>query len=231
MKHLNLFETEYEYINSNIEFPNISLTIDTNTVHLKEEDIVIMTSDSNPIAMEICYNQGWAANPDFMLKSEAEAVTDIGTAFAYGNSSYGYGGQTAGSLTTFHELKYFTSLTEIKEGAFSGNENLKEISIPKNVEKICYYAFAITTEWISNISLKETKGIEKIYFYSKEMPILSNYDLDKANATYAEYVLKDFNINCDVFYPKNGVYYDSLENEVTSWNYYVPNINWTFNEF
>lgn len=231
MENLRFFETEDDYKNASIKYPNVSLIIDTNTVYMKDEDIVIMTSDSNPIAMEICYNQGWAANPDFMLKSEAEAVTDIGTAFAYGNSSYGYGGQTAGSLTTFHELKYFTSLTVIPEGAFSGNEKLKEISIPKNIEMIEDYAFSITEESVSDIKLNETKGIEKIYFYSKELPLLTSYAGSKENTGYAYIVLKDFNINCDVFYPKNGVYYDSLEYRVNSWNYYVPNINWTFNEF
>ncbi len=209
MKHLNLFETEYDYINSNIEFPNVSFTIDTNTVHLKEEDIVIMTSDSNPIAMEICYNQGWAANPDFMLKSEAEAVTNIGTAFAYGNSSYGYGGQTVGSLTTFHELKYFTSLTTLENGAFYGNTALKEISIPENIKLIKADALGDCNDYSNEVK------INKIYFYPVEAPYLTfEYSY------YTTYVISMLNKNNGtLYYPKNGLNYDRYESSLSNWTF------------
>lgn len=204
MKHLNLFETEYEYINSNIEFPNVSLTIDTNTVHMKEEDIVIMTSDSNPVAMEICYNQGWATNPDFMLKSEAEAVTDIGTAFSYGSSSYSYGGQTIGSLTTFHELKYFTSLTFITHSAFAGNISLKEISLPSSLTNLGDNIF------------DKCSSIEKIYTYAINQPFTSMWTF-----------CCEIGENGVLYYPKGSDYSTWISNG----HCYLGYLGWVSQEF
>jgi hypothetical protein len=36
-------------------------------VRMPEWEIII-TSESNPVVMNVCYNQGWAANPDYMTK-------------------------------------------------------------------------------------------------------------------------------------------------------------------
>ena len=72
-------------------------------------DEIIMTSQSNPSVMAICYAQGWAAHADFMTKREAEAVTSFEIAFK--NSQ----------ITTFDELVYFTSLTRLENNAFQSS--------------------------------------------------------------------------------------------------------------
>jgi hypothetical protein len=198
MKYFRYYKTENEYKNDSIPHTTVSYTVDNKKNWFYENKPIIMTSESNPIAMEICYNQGWAANPDFMLKSEAEAVTDIGTAFAYGNSSYGYGGQTVGSLTTFHELKYFTSLTTLENGAFYGNTALKEISIPENIKLIKSDALGDCTDYSNEVK------INKIYFYPVEAPYLS---FEYMYVT--TYVISMLNKNNGtLYYPKNGLNYD-----------------------
>ena len=90
----------------------------------------IMTSDSNAAAMAVCYKQGWAANADYMLRSEAAAVTDLGTAFSKNTS-----------LMNFTELQYFSGLTAIAESAFSACTFLDNIIIPQSVKSIGAHAF------------------------------------------------------------------------------------------
>ena len=79
---------------------------------------------TNPEAMAVIYAQGWSASPDYMTFSEASAVTDIGTYF-----------RNAG-LTHFMEFIHFTGVTTIKTNAFSGNNSLVSLCIPRNVTTI-----------------------------------------------------------------------------------------------
>jgi hypothetical protein len=84
-------------------------------VRMPEEEIII-TSESNPVVMSVCYNQGWAANPDYMTKREAEKVTDIGNAFAGPYSGGTYVLPEFDSdvfIKTFNELQYFTSISKL----------------------------------------------------------------------------------------------------------------------
>lgn len=85
---------------------------------------VIMTNETNPVVMSICNANAWAANAAVMLKSEAEAVTSIGTAFSNINATF-----------SFKELKYFTGLTSLAENAFA-NSNITEISLPVNINSL-----------------------------------------------------------------------------------------------
>lgn len=91
---------------------------------IPDADRVIMTSDSNPVAMQVCYQQGWALNPDFMTYAEAQAVTDIGTAFR-GNTG----------LSHFEELQYF-SITELDAYAFNGCSALASLGLPPSLTKL-----------------------------------------------------------------------------------------------
>ncbi len=91
---------------------------------IPDAERVIMTSDSNPVAMQVCYQQGWALNPDFMTYAEAQAVTDIGTAFR-GNTE----------LSHFEELQYF-SITELDAYAFSGCSALASLGLPPSLTKL-----------------------------------------------------------------------------------------------
>lgn len=85
---------------------------------------------TNPEAMAVIYAQGWSASPDYMTFSEASAVTDIGTYF-----------RNAG-LTHFMEFIRFTGVTTIKTNAFSGNNSLVSLCIPRNVTTIQNFGIA-----------------------------------------------------------------------------------------
>ena len=108
------------------------------------EDEVIMTSESNPRVMEVCYNQGWAANPDLMMKSEAMMVEDIGTAFAGrkdSSTNSSLNTENVDNIYSFDELQYFTSLQEIPDYAFKMCANLSSITLPTSVVRLGDEAF------------------------------------------------------------------------------------------
>lgn len=84
-------------------------------------DEIIMTSITNPEVLAVCYAQGWCASPDFMLKSEAEAVTSIGTAFKDNTQ-----------ITHFEELQYF-GITTLNNSAFYGCSNLRQVTLKENL--------------------------------------------------------------------------------------------------
>ena len=90
----------------------------------------LMTIETNPEVLAICYAQGWCANEKYMTYSEAAAVTSIGTVF-YNNTS----------ITHFEEFEYFTSVTSIPANGFRGCTNLEVLVIPLNVTSIGNDAF------------------------------------------------------------------------------------------
>ena len=165
MKHLKLFKTDIDYqnyINSDDCIkPNVSYTEDTDNLYYNpridlpdnppvDKNPIILTYESNPAVMDICYYQGWAASPDEMHKSEAEKVTDSGTAFqglqsntnTYGYRTYGYGSDDlTEEFTSFDEFKYFTGITSISDSAFKDCSKLTSITIPDSVTSIGSSAF------------------------------------------------------------------------------------------
>ena len=77
----------------------------------------------------ICVNN-WDTNGDGELSmAEAAAVTDIAKKFGTRN------------ITSFDELQYFTGLTELKDQAFMGAENLKSVIVPEGVTRLGNNAF------------------------------------------------------------------------------------------
>ena len=85
----------------------------------------IMTIETNPEVLAICYAQGWCANDKYMTASEAAAVTSIGTVF-YNNKN----------IKHFEEFEYFTSVTSIANNGIRNCTNLKTLVIPINVTSI-----------------------------------------------------------------------------------------------
>jgi hypothetical protein len=92
-------------------------------------DDLIVFADAN--VEDISLNL-WDSNHDGALSlEEAEAVTDLGTAF-----------QNHTEITSFNELQYFTGLASINAHAFEGCTALSEITIPETVTSIGEEAFS-----------------------------------------------------------------------------------------
>ena len=88
-------------------------------------DEIIMTSETNPEMLAVCYAQGWCANPNYMYKDEAEAVTDIGNVFRSSN------------VKSLDELVYFTGLRTIYNSAFRNMTQFSgRIYIPEGVTQV-----------------------------------------------------------------------------------------------
>ncbi len=161
MKYLKYFKTDVDYknyFNSNdFVTPNVSYVEDTNIVYYNPYDLIIMTSESNPEVMKVCYNQGWAESPNEMYASEAAKVTSIGTAFrglGNGGSDSGYSGSNISFTFSFDEFKYFTGVTSIVDGAFQ-ESNIVSITIPDSVTSIGDYAFN-TCSSLTSITISDS---------------------------------------------------------------------------
>lgn len=101
----------------NYQLSDLSSTY--NVLCLNED--VIMTRESNSVAMDICYNNGWAQDEDAMTKAEAQSVSSIGTAFSNVTTPF-----------SFNELKYFNGLTELEDSAFRSSK-ITEVTLPETI--------------------------------------------------------------------------------------------------
>lgn len=97
-------------------------------VPVKKTNPYLMTSETNPEVLAICYAQGWCASPDYMTFEEAANVTDIGTIFRETN------------IVHFDEFVYF-GVTRLSTHAFRGCTSLESIKIGENVTSILNYVF------------------------------------------------------------------------------------------
>ena len=95
---------------------------------------VIMTSVSNPIMMERCYNAfDSVINRNAMTKAQAESVTDDDIDGVFSGIA---------SEFTFNEFKYFTGITRLPSGAFGDCRRMTEITLPSTIVEIGPSAFS-----------------------------------------------------------------------------------------
>lgn len=112
------------YITAILTNYNTTVVSETIKVLILNEN-VIMTSESNPIVMEMCYQKGWTnGSPDAMRKDQAEAVTDIEDTFKNITTKF-----------SFYEFQYFTGLTSISNSAFT-NSKITTIVLPNTIQNL-----------------------------------------------------------------------------------------------
>lgn len=86
----------------------------------------------DPIAKMVCLNK-YDTNSDGQLSlSEVSSIESIDAFFF---------GEYAEAVTSFNELKFFTSLQALDYCQFEGCVNLKNITLPNNIETIGYQSF------------------------------------------------------------------------------------------
>ena len=106
----------------------------------KAEPRIIEFADAE--VKRICV-ENWDTDGDGELSyDEAAAVTTLNGVFNDQN------------IHTFDELQYFVSLTQIEEGAFFENPNLKSIVLPSSVRSVGSSAF-VNCEALENLQLPE----------------------------------------------------------------------------
>ena len=153
----------------------------THTVNLTitvTDESVLMTSTSNPEVIAICYAQGWCESPDVMYKTEAQVVTDIGTAFKGGSD--GTSPRPGARIKTFNELEEFKNIRSIPEQAFFQCSNLTEITLPINIESIGSFGLGATK--ISKIRIPN--NVTNIYYTAFDGSPIEAFEVGGANVSY-----------------------------------------------
>ena len=115
---------------------------------------IIMTKNSNPEVMAICYAQGWTDSEDYMTEREASAVSDISTYFEKVN------------MKTFTELKYFINISQISYGAFRDCSKLESITLPESTTSIGGDAFRSCSSLKSITIPKNVISIGRYAFFA-----------------------------------------------------------------
>ena len=109
--------TAYDYLTgTDARFPNLTLNI-TGGVYIDFED---------PVVEQICATN-WGDGTGLTLE-QARAVTSIENQFKDNDN-----------ITSFNELRYFTSITDVP--SFQGCDNLESVQIPPQLTNIAQYRF------------------------------------------------------------------------------------------
>ncbi len=133
------------YLTARIESFDGSIVETTSRLLVLNKE-VIMTDESNPVAMERCHSYGFAQQETAMMKSEAAAVRVLGNAFRDINEEF-----------PFEELRYFTGLTTLDECAFQ-NSKITDVILPETVTNIGIYAFENCTE-LTAVTLNQSISV------------------------------------------------------------------------
>ena len=160
------------------------------TITITDES-VLMTSTSNPEVIAICYDQGWCASPDVMYKTEAQVVTDIGTAFRGGSD--GTTQRPGYFIKTFNELEEFKNIRSIPDQAFFQCSNLTEITLPINIESIGSFGLGATK--ITKVRIPN--NVTNIYYTAFDGSPIETFEVGGANVSF---MVKD-----DVLISSNGI--------------------------
>ena len=185
-------------------------------------DIIINRawSDNDGYLMDVIYAQGWSESKNYMTKSEAEKVQDIGTIF---NSNK--------SITDFSAFKYFTSVKEVKNSAFGDCFGLKYISFPNSIEKFGDGAFSrnqalvsplifpASTKSIGSSFLTQNSVLEEVVL-NEGLETIGGQAFSSANKVKSIFIPKTvksigghcINATCVVEVDSENPYYDSRDN-------------------
>jgi hypothetical protein len=143
------------------------------TIRVVNPDI-IMAMDTNPEVLTVLINHG-LANGEYLLKSEAAAITDSDIYIDGTTSIF-----TGTNITHFDEFQYFTGLTTIPAFCFSGC-GLTSITLPENIESIKLNAFQTTKLTEIYIPARTTSIDQRAFSYSKQ---LTSIVVDNFNTMY-----------------------------------------------
>lgn len=202
MKYIKLFSTkaDYDSVKNSLDTPNVCLIEETGEVIYGADPskIVIMTSETNPEVLAICYAQGWCASESKMTLAEARLVTSIGTAFRSSN------------IGDFTEFQYFTGVTSIVADAFQ-NSTVTKLYMPDTVTSLG--TFRDVTH-LAELRLSESLTSVPTYFYI-HCPLYIPKSLQTIgfgsvrNISYPEITISPENTALEIIdgivYSKNGV--------------------------
>lgn len=121
------------------------------------DSYIIMTKETNPEVLAVCYAQGWCASEEHMTYGEAKAVTSLNEAFRENTD-----------ITHFEELKFFEGIVNLGlyegKGEFYGCSNLEVIVVPGTLKTIGSNCFV---NCVSLRTFNFPKGFKHLYKNSK----------------------------------------------------------------
>lgn len=132
--------------------PEIGSSVQKSLLLLLLNQDVILTVESNPVVMNACYNAGWTTNPVALKKTDAMAVTDIGTTFSGIKTDFG-----------FNEFAEFENVTTIPSKAFY-NSYLTGMTTPSGITSIGTSAFTNCTK-LKTVNFDENNSFTEVPAY------------------------------------------------------------------
>lgn len=146
-------------------------------------------SFKDPIVDRICVSD-WDQNGNGLIEyEEAANVTDLGNVFQ------------RQKISSFDELRFFTSLTSIPENAFEGCQSLKSITIPEGISRIGSGAFR---NCLSLESISIPSSVTEIQSYALEnCSSLEELALPEALENLGDYALSGLSSVKSIDLPEN----------------------------